>query len=549
MDNKLAERLGWLWQTSKGIRYKAVLNTLMGLVQVLLDFFFIWSTKLCIDVATGTRDMALGRAVALLIASVLGGVLLGYARSWVQSLLGARSQNRMTLKTFSRIMHSVWSGRDQMHSGDAMNRLIQDAGQITTVITDTMPQLLCVAFRLVAAFFFLHAMQPQLALVMIFIAPVFLLLSKFYSRRMMSLSRDIRTAESHIQMILQENLQNRMLIKTLEQTDFIIGSLEESQSEQIDRVRRRTRFSSISSLIAGVGFASGYLVTFIWGVYGLQAHAITYGTMMAFVQLVGQIQGPFRSIANLLPGVINALVSTDRMRELEQTPVESDENKTRLGLDGKGVGVRFEDVTFKYAQGDNTILCNMSHDFKPGSFTAVLGETGAGKTTMIRLVMALLQPEHGRVLFYDNTGAQLEASTGTRCNIEYVPQGNTLLSGTVRYNLMLGNIDATQDMMEDALRTACADFVMELKDGLDTLCGEGGAGLSEGQAQRIAIARSLLRKRKVLLLDEVTSALDMETERCLLDNLAQRAARLGQTVIFITHRKGVLEFCPQVLNL
>lgn len=522
---------------------------MLGLVQILLDFCFIWSSKLCIDTATGVRDVALGKAVTLLIASVMGGVLLRYARSWVQSLLGARSRNSMTLKTFSRIMHSVWTGRDGMHSGDAMNRLIQDTAQITTVITDTIPQLVCVAFRLLAAFCFLHSMQPQLAFIMIFIAPVFLLLSKFYSRRMISLSRDIRTAESRIQMILQENLQNRMLIKSLEQTDFIVESLQETQGEQIDRVRRRTRFASISSLIAGIGFASGYLVTFIWGVYGLEAHAITYGTMMAFVQLVGQIQGPFRSIASLLPDVIDALVSTDRMRELQQSPLEDESCRTLLGLDGKGVGVRFEGVTFRYANGDANVLEGMSHDFRPGTFTAVLGETGAGKTTMIRLVMSLLQPDRGRILFYDNTGLEVPSTAGTRCNLEYVPQGNTLLSGTIRYNLMLGNIDATRDQMEEALRVSCADFVMDFKDGLDTLCGEDGTGLSEGQAQRIAIARSLLRERKVLLLDEVTSALDMETERRLLYNLAQRAGRMGQTVIFITHRKGVLDLCPQVLEL
>lgn len=547
--DKLIPRLKWLWKSSEGIRTKAVLNTLMGLVQVLLDFCFIWSTKLCVDVATGVRDMALSRAVAFLVASVLGGSLLGYARNWVRSLLGAKSQNLMTLKTFTRIMKSAWTGRESLHSGDTMNRLIQDANQITTVITDTLPQLLCVLFRLVGAFIYLYTLQPRLALIMVFIAPVFLLLSRFYARRMMSLSRDIRDAESRIQMIMQENIQNRMLIKSLEQTDFIVDNLSSTQNIQVEKVRRKTRFSSVSSLIAGIGFALGYLVTFVWGVYSLNAHAITYGTMMAFVQLVGQIQGPFRSIANLLPVIISALVSTDRIRELEQVPLESDEHSIMLGSDSVPVGVRFDNVTFRYAQGDSPVLNNLNVDFKPGSLTAVLGETGAGKTTMTRLIMALLHPDSGKIVFYEPDGREVQAGPETRCNIEYVPQGNTLLSGTVRYNLMLGNMNASEEQMKAALHTACADFVLEREEGLDTICGEDGAGLSEGQAQRIAIARSLLRERKIMLLDEVTSALDMETEEQLLKNLSDRAHEHGQTVIFITHRKGVLNLCTGVLDL
>jgi len=212
---------------------------------------------------------------------------------------------------------------------------------------------------------------------------------------------------------------------------------------------------------------------------------------------------------------------------------------------GSPLGISLEGVTYRYVDGDGPVLENLSFDFAPGSSTAILGETGSGKTTLTRILLALLQPQEGHAYLYSATEKR-ELSPRMRCNFVYVPQGNTLLSGTIRDNLLLGRIDATDEQMREALHKACADFVMELPDGLDTLCSEKGAGLSEGQAQRITIARALLRDRTIMIFDESTSALDPETERQLLSNIMSENNR---TVIFITHRPAVVDYCNQTLRI
>ena len=414
---------------------------------------------------------------------------------------------------------------------------------LTACITETIPSLLEVLFRLVGAFLYLFYMDPRLACLVVCIVPCFLALSKLYVRKMRAITRDIRSTESQVQSILQESIQHRVVLKTLERTGTMIERLVETQAHLRSHVRHRAVFSSFSSTLLSIGFATGYLVTFLWGVDSLQAGIITYGMMISFIQLVGQIQGPFRDITRFIPALVGTLTASERLMELEDEPLEDD--SAPITFD-RGAGVRFSDVSFRYKKSGRHVLSHFSYDFPKGSTTAILGETGAGKTTLIRLILALLKPEEGNVELYDETRAVV-VSPQTRNNLVYVPQGNTLFSGTIRDNLLLGNPEATEREMKSALETACADFVLEHPDGLDAVCGEHGAGLSEGQAQRIAIARALLRKGSVLLLDEATSALDTRTEQQLLKNLSSTDE--GRTVICVTHRPAVIDYCSQVIEM
>lgn len=549
MENKSPKHIGnvlrWLWHTSRGLRLKSVINIFIGLTLVGVDFAFIWATKMAIDAATGQGTNSLTMACGILIALGIVRIALAFARKWSNALLGVRSQNLMQLRTFSRLMRSVWTGREQFHSGDVMNRLINDAAGITSVITDTLPAALCVSLRVAVAFMYLFYFDRRLALMVIVAAPLFMLLSKLYIRTMRRLTREMRDTDSHIQSLLQESLQHRMVLKTLEQGDGMVSRLKQEQEDLYRKVKQRTVFSAFSELCINFGFMAGYMLTFIWGVFRLDAGTITYGTMIAFIQLVGQIQGPFREMTRFVPAIISALTSAERMLQLEETPLEDESTPIAFP---HGAGIRFSNVSYAYADGHRSILEDFSHDFAPGSTTAILGETGAGKTTLIRLVLALLQPCRGTVELYDED-ASLPASPSTRCNLVYVPQGNTLLCGSIRYNLLLGNPDASQEEMENALRLACADFVFSLPHAMDTECGEGGTGLSEGQAQRIAIARALLRRGCILLLDEATSALDAETEQRLIRNISERAKDRRQTVLFITHRQSILDYCERTLHL
>lgn len=540
MSSKL---VGWLWSVSRGLRLQSVLNACIGVLSVLLDFAFIYVTKWTIDIATSRAEGSLQVAAYCLAAIMLSKIVLGFARKWVSALLGVRSQNILQKRLFAHLLKSEWHGQEGRHSGDTINRIEKDVRDLTVCITETIPALFEVLFRLVGAFLYLFSMDSRLACLIVFIVPCFLALSRLYVRKMQSITHCIRSAESQVQSILQESIQHRVVLKTLEQTGTMIGKLAQTQEQLRGHVRHRAVFSSTSSTLLSIGFGAGYLVTFLWGVNSLQAGLITYGMMLSFIQLVGQIQGPFRDITRFVPTLVSTLTASERLMELEEVPLEDDSESISFN---KGAGIRFSDVSFCYKEGSRAVLSHFSYDFPKGTTTAILGETGAGKTTLVRMILALLKPSEGKVEVYDGERS-VEASPKTRNNFVYVPQGNTLFSGTIRDNLMLGNPDATESEMKEVLKMACADFVMDHPDGLDAVCGELGAGLSEGQAQRIAIARALLRKGFILLLDEATSALDMQTEQQLLKNLSGHDA--DRTIICVTHRPAIIEYCTQVVEM
>jgi ABC-type multidrug transport system fused ATPase/permease subunit len=281
----------------------------------------------------------------------------------------------------------------------------------------------------------------------------------------------------------------------------------------------------------------------MWGADSLRDGMITYGTMAAYLQLVGLIQRPTMELSRYVPGIVSSLTAAERLYELEDIPIERQGDAVMLK---ETAGVRFKNVTFRYEDDKRLILNNFSFDFPPNSCTAIVGETGAGKTTLIRLLIALINPQGGSIELYDGIEKH-ESSTLTRRNFVYIPQGNSLVSGTIRDNLLMGNPDATEEEMRKALHIACAEYVFDLPEGIDSPITERGGGLSEGQAQRIAVARSILRPGSILILDEVTSALDEATEQEMLKRLTQ--SLIGKTLIFVTHRPAVMEYCTQVLKI
>jgi len=532
----------WLWHAWKGNRLQAVLNAVIGLVSVVVSLSSVWAVQHAIDVASHATEGNIYWAVAIMGGLILCDFALNIASVWVQNILGVKAQNRMQQQILDRLLRSEWHGKESRHSGDVLNRLEFDVNSVVVFLTQTIPGALSTLALFLGAFIYLCNLDWRLALVITFMIPLFVLVSKIYVRQMRNLTREVRNQDSKVQSVLQETVQNRMLIKTLESDSAAVHKLEGTQSVLRRKVVKRTVFSVFSNLVLNFGFALGYLVAFLWAAIRMSGGVLTFGQMTAYLQLVNKIQSPARQLTKLVPAFVGVFTAAERLMELEEDPLE--EQGDPIVLDAP-CGVRLNNISYAYTDADEDVIHNLNFDFRPGSCTAVLGETGAGKTTIVRMILALLKPQKGRVELYNDKECR-EMSPRMRANLVYVPQGNTLLSGTIRDNLRLGKLDATDEEMRAALHKACADFVMELPDGLDTQCAEQGGGLSEGQAQRISIARALLRDRSIILFDEATSALDPETERHLLQNLLKHN---DKTIIFITHRLAVVDYCDQTLKI
>lgn len=470
-------------------------------------------------------------------------LLLYIASTWISATLGVRSQNKMQRTFFERILNGKWSGIGRFHSGDILNRLFGDVSDIVRLMTEVIPSVAVITFQFIASFLYLYSMDSTLAYILIIVSPVFIVLSRIYFRKMRRIVRKIKDSNSALQSIIQECVQHKMVIKTLERTPLMTSKLASRQSMLQSQVKSRAKFTIFSKSIINIGFAGAYLTALVWGLTQLQAGVITVGVLMAFTQLINRIQRPLLDMARLLPVFVNSLTSSERLMELEELPLEPSAHPHPLS---GSAGIRFDNVTYRYTDSGRTVINNFTHDFRPGSFTAILGETGAGKTTLLRLMLSLVSTTEGSVTLY-NGKEETPASPDTRCNFSYVPQGNTLFSGTIRENLLMGNPKATTEQMARALRTAMADFAFNLPEGLDTICGEHGGGLSEGQAQRITIARTLLRPCSILLLDEATSALDNTTERQLLLNIKQEHP--DTTIIFVTHRLDAVQYADEQITI
>lgn len=540
---RINECIKWLWAASDGFRLSVVWCALTGALNVGVSLCFVFVCKHLIDIATGISNDSLGAYIGWMSICLTAQLLLSVIRSRLTTRTEVKLRNGLHNRLFEHLMESQWNGRETFHSGDLLNRIEADTASVTDTVCRTVPTVLVTIVQLGGALYFLSRLDMRLTGILIFIMPMAILFSKSYVRKMRRMSREIRETDSRIQSHMQENLQHRIIVRTLEYTRQAVEKLGTLQTSLQGQVYRRTDFSVFSRSMVQIGFMTGYAVAFLWGVFGLRDGTVTFGMMAAFLQLVSQIQRPMVDMSRQIPVFIRVFTATERLAELTSLPLERQGKSVRLT---GNLGIRISHVRFSYPDSGREVLAGFSHDFRPGSLTAIVGETGVGKSTLIKLILALVQPKEGNIVIY-NEQEEVTASPQTRCNLSYVPQGNTLFSGTIRDNLLIGNPNATEADMRSALHTAVADFVFSLPGGLDTACGEQGTGLSEGQAQRIAIARGLLRPGNILLLDEPSSALDGETEHELLKRLAAEVK--DKTVVMITHREKIAGLCSEVVRM
>ncbi len=537
--------ISWLWRNMKGIRWNTSVRVMVGIGQVGLGLLMVWLSREFIDktIHTGTRNDVL-QMVVWLVLTVVGGVVLRQVYYYMTMTANIRQTNTLRLNIFSCLFRRQLFNDKRIHSGDVTSRLAKDIDTVSSVTTDSLPQMTITLIQLCGAFLLMRWFDERLAWVLLVLTPLAIIFGKLIARKLRQMTLDIRQDESRIQMQVQETMEHNAVLRSLGSEQWVTERLDTMQQRLQGNVMRRTRFSVVTRLVMGCAFGLGYLLAFVWGGIGLRNGTITFGVMTSFLQLVGMIQHPILQLLNMVPGVIHATASIDRLEELEQTLQEQSVSESYVQKETPGI--KMEKVSFHYPKDEKIVVENFSHDFKAGSKTAIMGETGIGKTTLFRLLLSFVRPTTGSICLYKEDGEE-PLSVKTRANFVFVPQGNTLMSGSIRYNLKLAKPEATDEELQRVLHTACADFVNELPHGLNTELGERGSGLSEGQAQRIAIARGLLCPGTILLLDEISSSLDEQTEQKLYSRLF--ATYKKKTMIFITHRTTVSELCDEVVRL
>ena len=524
----------------------ALACSLLGLVRIAASLSFVWVCKELVDVATGASTAPLAGRIAMMACIMAVQLASNVAYSYCEKYGILQTQNALRHRLFGEVLASEWSGRERFGSGDAVNRLEEDIRVVSELLCSHIPGAAVTLCQLVAASAYLLLMAPGLLWVLLILMLVGIGGSRLFFLKLRSLTSDIRSLDSDIQQLIQENLQNRILALTLIGTARVLGTLGSLQSRLKTKTAERLNYNAVARGLMSLGFMGGYAAAFIWGILGIRSGAVSFGMMTAFLQLVGQVQRPVADLSRELPAFIHALTSIERLMELDSLPAEED--GPRWIADG-AAGVRFSSVSFKYPDASGQeVLKAFSHDFRPGTLTAIAGPTGAGKSTLVKLILGLLKPESGTISIYDGKSS-CPAGKSARGNFRYVPQGNSLMSGTIRSNLLLADQSATEESMRGALHIAAADFVFDLPLGLDSICGESGSGLSEGQCQRIAVARALLQQGSILLLDEATSSLDPATEKLMLDNLREYMKHCGLTVIFISHREAVTAGADMTISL
>ncbi|HEX2946629.1 MAG TPA: ABC transporter ATP-binding protein [Clostridia bacterium] len=518
---------------------------IIGVISSLTTVFVALESKKLFDSAQYGKIDPLIRSGLAIIGIVLLQTIMQSLLTIYSSKISTSLANKLRQKLFEKLSRVQWIGFSKFHSGDLLTRMTSDIDTVVNGITSVVPGMISFFFTLCASIVVLAVFDPLLALFAFILGPLTLIFTKLYSNKLSEYHLRIQETESKIRGFIQECLKNMHIVKSFRLEGESSSTLSNLHGKKLGWVIRRSKVNAVSSAILTLGYWLGFLLATLWGSIQLSKGNATFGTITVYLQLVGQIQAPFEGLAYSIPQVIVMYASAGRLIKLYELEDESMSGETPQW---SSAGIHAEELEFRYDE-ETVILKNTSFDIKPGELVAVVGASGEGKTTLIRLLLSLLKPSRGTLCYYNpDTHEKINTDTVTRSLASYVPQGNTLFSGTIAENVMLGNKEAGMEEMIKALKDACIwDFIDSLPDKADTVLGENGYGLSEGQAQRISIARALLSKKPVLILDEATSALDSETELEVLRSIA--SIKPLPTCIIITHRKAALDFCSRILKI
>ena len=541
----------WRWIFTYSVRYKGaiVYYTALGIISTSLSLISSVVSKYLIDIITGRKTQYFVMLLFLMVFSSLFSLLINSVLSRVSTKLSIRINNDIQANIFDQIIDADWLAINKYPNGDVLNRFNGDVSTVSGNAISWLPTIIIAVFNFIATFFVIFYYNKVMAALAFLSAPFMLIASKFVLKKQRDYNKKVREMNSDMMTFEVETFYNFDMIKSFGITHLYGKKMRNWQDKFKDVSLKYNMFQIKTNIFLSISGLFVQLVVFGYCLWLLGTKQITYGTMTLFMTQRSQLASAFSSVVSLVPAFLQASVSAHRIKELCDLPKEvyiPESHELDEGMT-KGYSVTMDDVNYAYVE-NNRVITDSSFEANPGEIVALVGPSGEGKTTMIRLILGLIHPESGHVKISTQDGKSVEANADTRHLFAYVPQGNTILQGTVAENMRLAKTDATDEEIIDALKLACAwDFIKKLPDTINTKIGERGRGFSEGQAQRIAIARAILRDAPILLLDEATSALDVTTERQVLRNIIQQ--RPNKTCIVTTHRPSVLNMCQRIYRV
>ena len=544
---RVGQAIRELWQWSKTRHLSIFGICILSMIGTCGSLVIAAATRGLIDSAVGRDGRQFLFNAILISGAVLTIRLCGLISGLLSAKTGAELLRDLRTMVLRRLLHKQYAELDGFHSGELVNRMFSDVGIVRNGIMEAVPAIVSMAVGFAGAAVLLIRMDWRFILLMLAGGLLGLILIAAFHKPMTSRHKAAQESEGRLHAALQELLENLRLVKASGSEKRMEGRTEDRQQAFLAAQLRKGCFSVSMNNSISLVFQLSWLFCMLWGCYGIYCGRLTYGMLAAILQLLGQIQGPFSKAAGVADQLYGTISSAERLKELldlpEEEPVPADDSVP----DREFREIRLCGVDFSYGRRAEPVLKQVNLTIRAGEFAAVTGASGSGKSTLFQLLLGIYQPVGGELKFCFADGKEMAVSRSTRGLFAYVPQGNTLFSGTLRENLTMFTDSASDEEILQAARLACLDrFLAELSDGLDTVIGERGIGLSEGQAQRVAVARALLSRAPILLLDECTSALDEKTETELLRNIASLR---GKTCLIVTHRRAALEICNSRIHI
>lgn len=551
-DGTFAEILDdWKWIFSYSARYKGAIAfyLILGIISTSMGLVSSVAGKYMIDIITGHDSSRLWVMAVIMVSSSVFSLIFGSIISRITAKLSIDINNDIQADIFDKIVDADWMSLNRYSNGDILNRFNGDISTVSSNAISWLPTIVIAVYNFAATFLVILHYDWIMALIALGSAPFMLLMSRFLIKKQRDYSRKVREMSSDLMSFEVEAIYNFDTIKSFGIAPHYSKKMRWWQRRFRDISLKYNLFSIKTNILMSVTGTFVQFLAFGYCLFRLWSNDITYGTMTLFLQQRSKLSAAFSNVVSIIPSFLNSAVSAHRIRELVELPreVHIPESSQLDKYAHHGFRVRMKNVNFSYTEG-NQVITNSEFEANPGEIVALVGPSGEGKTTLIRLLLGLVRPQGGGVTLSASDGSSIEMNAETRHLFAYVPQGNTVISGTIAENMRMVKEDATDEEIIDALKVSCAwNFVSKLPDTINSSVGERGRGLSEGQAQRIAIARAVLRNAPVLLLDEATSALDVATERTVLRNIVKRHP--NKTCIVTTHRPSVLNMCQRVYRV